>query len=65
MFDDKLSCHLQYSKISHKKYKNFESQLNFALDWEDCEKLIPIQDINIYNTLSYIFHKFRADYLLY
>lgn len=44
----------------HHKYKWFKSSIKYALDWEDCKKLIPIKDVNVSNTLKYMFYKFKT-----
>ncbi len=45
---------------SHKRYKWFKSTLQYALDWKDCQRLIPLNDKNVLNTLKYMFYKFKS-----
>ena len=48
------------NKKSNKKYKNFKSYFQYALDWSQCKELIPMNDKVIENTLMYMFNKFKS-----
>ena len=61
-FKDALMCrsYILANKKSNKKYKNFKSYFQYALDWSQCKELIPMNDKVIENTLMYMFNKFKS-----
>lgn len=61
-FDEQLNCKsytLSQTK-PNKKYKFFKSFFDYALDWGQCVKMIPLDDILVKNTLMYMFNKFKS-----
>jgi hypothetical protein len=44
----------------HKKYKHFKTSIEYALDWSDCQRLMPLNDEKVLNTLKYMFYKFKS-----
>jgi hypothetical protein len=44
----------------HKKHTHFKTSIEYALDWSDCQRLMPLDDEQVLNTLKYMFHKFKS-----
>ena len=60
-FSSHLSCDSFYRNlIPNEKYKYFRSYFEYALDWDQCKKLIPMDEEPVRNMLNYLFHKFKS-----
>jgi hypothetical protein len=61
-FEDSLNCRSYTISQTrpNNKYKFFKSFFDYALDWGQCVKLIPMKDEVVKNTLMYMFNKFKS-----
>ena len=60
-FTNNLSCKSFYTNLrSNDKYKFFRSYFEYALDWTQCMKLIPMDKLPVKNMLNYLFYKFKS-----
>ena len=59
-YDNENVCKSEYKLRSHTKYKYFKSSIEYALDWKDCQRLIPLNDKKVLNTLKYMFFKIKS-----
>jgi hypothetical protein len=57
--DNEKSCK-KLKLHPHKKHTHFKTSIEYALDWSDCQRLMPLDDEKVLNTLKYMFYKFKS-----